>query len=241
MYCQNCGFNNNENCNFCVNCGSPLKSGQPAVNDETAHETYGTDDKARQNGQPKPERPGAASAERRTPRRIPQDNPKSSGAKFIIAVVAIALVAGGAAFGIVHHLMTSHQARTPDYTASEDDAVYEDGSDSADPDDGDTSESYDSSDSNDLSSYDSDDYIVPESSSRLLTASDLSGLSNRTVQYAINEIFARHGAEFEDARVKAYFNDKSWYNAYQSKDKAQEDFNTTEIKNVDFMKAYIEH
>lgn len=56
------------------------------------------------------------------------------------------------------------------------------------------------------------DYILPQSSSRLLNKSDVSGLSLREINYAKNEIYARHGRLFKSDELQNYFNSKSWYN-----------------------------
>lgn len=55
------------------------------------------------------------------------------------------------------------------------------------------------------------DYILPQSSSRLLTDSDISGLDLREINYAKNEIYARHGRLFDSAELQNYFNSKNWY------------------------------
>lgn len=64
----------------------------------------------------------------------------------------------------------------------------------------------------------SNDYIIPDSNTRYLTDSELSGISSKTAQMAINEIYARHGRHFNNAEVRAYFESKSWYseNPYYS-------------------------
>ncbi len=54
-------------------------------------------------------------------------------------------------------------------------------------------------------------YIFSDSSSRYLSKSELSGLSNEQLMYARNEIYARHGYIFRDANLKKYFESKSWY------------------------------
>ncbi len=43
----------------------------------------------------------------------------------------------------------------------------------------------------------SDDYILPESNSRYLTDADVAGLSLKEINYAKNEIYARHGRKFD--------------------------------------------
>lgn len=56
------------------------------------------------------------------------------------------------------------------------------------------------------------DYIIADSNTRLLTANELTALTEEELQIANNEIFARHGRKFEDEKMKMYFESKSWYN-----------------------------
>jgi hypothetical protein len=56
-----------------------------------------------------------------------------------------------------------------------------------------------------------DDYICPDSATKLLTESDISGLSAQELNYAKNEIYARHGRKFSSQELQDYFNSKSWY------------------------------
>jgi hypothetical protein len=55
------------------------------------------------------------------------------------------------------------------------------------------------------------DFIFPESSSRLLTATDLQPLSKDNLRIARNEIFARHGRYFNSPDLTAYFSRFPWY------------------------------
>ena len=55
------------------------------------------------------------------------------------------------------------------------------------------------------------DYIIADSSSRLLTEPDLQGLTKAQLELARNEIFARHGRAFKRADIQSYFESKSWY------------------------------
>lgn len=54
-------------------------------------------------------------------------------------------------------------------------------------------------------------YVFPDSSSRYLSESEVSGLSKSQLMYARNEIYARHGYIFQDAGLRQYFEGKSWY------------------------------
>ena len=53
--------------------------------------------------------------------------------------------------------------------------------------------------------------IFPNSSGRRLTQSEVAGLSPLQIRLARNEIFARHGRPFQDARLRQYFERYSWY------------------------------
>lgn len=53
--------------------------------------------------------------------------------------------------------------------------------------------------------------ILPQSDDRLLTERDVSGLSLQEINYAKNEIYARHGRRFQSKELQDYFNAQSWY------------------------------
>lgn len=55
------------------------------------------------------------------------------------------------------------------------------------------------------------DYVLPDSSIRLLTSADLAGLTKDQLRIARNEIYARHGRKFDSEDLANYFNSKSWY------------------------------
>ncbi len=55
------------------------------------------------------------------------------------------------------------------------------------------------------------DYIVPESSSRLLTDDEIARIPQGQLQMAINEIYARNGRRFQNPEIQSYFDGKSWY------------------------------
>lgn len=53
--------------------------------------------------------------------------------------------------------------------------------------------------------------ILPQSDTRLLTQQDIAGLSLQQINYAKNEIYARHGRRFTSKELQDYFNAQSWY------------------------------
>lgn len=54
-------------------------------------------------------------------------------------------------------------------------------------------------------------YILSDSATRLLTTSDLSGLSMSELELARNEIYARHGRRFDTGYIQKYFDNQQWY------------------------------
>lgn len=56
-----------------------------------------------------------------------------------------------------------------------------------------------------------DDYILPTSDSEKLTRADIENLSLQEINYAKNEIYARHGRRFKSKELQNYFDSKSWY------------------------------
>lgn len=54
-------------------------------------------------------------------------------------------------------------------------------------------------------------YIIPDSNTKNLTSQDIDGLSAKDLNYARNEIYARHGRTFKSRELQSYFDSKSWY------------------------------
>lgn len=86
-----------------------------------------------------------------------------------------------------------------------------------------------------------DQYILPESNSRYLTDSDIDGMSLREINYAKNEIYARHGRKFKSEELQTYFDSKSWYTGKYEPEDFDENYsssmlNTYEKKNAEFLR-----
>lgn len=56
-----------------------------------------------------------------------------------------------------------------------------------------------------------DSYLFYDSNVRYLTKDEVGSLSKEEMRLARNEIFARHGRQFSDEDLAAYFEGKSWY------------------------------
>ena len=82
------------------------------------------------------------------------------------------------------------------------------------------------------------EYIIPDSNSRYLTESDISGLSLQQLNYAKNEIYARRGRKFDSVELQEYFGSKSWYRGMIEPSQFTNDMlNDYEIKNADLLSA----
>lgn len=82
------------------------------------------------------------------------------------------------------------------------------------------------------------EYIIPDSNSRYLTESDISGLSLQQLNYAKNEIYARRGRKFDSVELQEYFGSKSWYRGTIKPSQFTNDMlNDYEIKNADLLSA----
>jgi len=82
----------------------------------------------------------------------------------------------------------------------------------------------------------SDDYIITDSNTRVISDSDLAGLSNWQLKLARNEIYARHGRPFVHKDMQCYFQAKSWY--VEDPSATNPTLTTTENKNVATILAY---
>ena len=56
-----------------------------------------------------------------------------------------------------------------------------------------------------------DEFIIPDSSVKNLTNKDIALLDDRELNYAKNEIYARHGRTFESKELQDFFESKDWY------------------------------
>ncbi len=100
-----------------------------------------------------------------------------------------------------------------------------------------TSESYKGNTIYEISSmtkYDGD-YILPDSGTRLLTESDISGLSKYDLALARNEIYARHGRKFQTEEYSKYFSGKPWYHINPNYNYSDDDGNLNDIERKNVM------
>jgi hypothetical protein len=76
--------------------------------------------------------------------------------------------------------------------------------------------------------------IHPETRSKIIVESDVSDWSKEEIQFAINEMYARHGLYFKKNEIRDFFAKHSWYrpDPALSMDKIEEKFSEIEKRNV---------
>lgn len=83
------------------------------------------------------------------------------------------------------------------------------------------------------------EYIFEDSSVRLISEEELWNLSQEELNYARNEIYARHGRRFKDEALQNYFDSKSWYiGTIDPDDFDHEWLNEIEKENANTILAY---
>lgn len=99
-------------------------------------------------------------------------------------------------------------------------------------------------DANRIASWDSkithvsaNQYILEDSSTRLLTESDISHLTRYELYVARFEIYARHGRGFADPALTSYFEGCSWY-SFQASNIGFDEFSLTEIERANIILIY---
>ena len=83
-------------------------------------------------------------------------------------------------------------------------------------------------------------YLMPDSAERYLEASDIENYSHDEIQLIINEIYARHGREFQVQENIDYFNMQDWYDPVSGKadEEIVSEFNEFEKANMELLCEY---
>lgn len=85
------------------------------------------------------------------------------------------------------------------------------------------------------------DYILPDSSNRIIDPSEIGDFSINDMQMAINEIYARHGRKFQNKGIQDYFNGKSWYSGTVEPDDFDESvLSDIERQNIDTLSYWMQ-
>ncbi len=91
-----------------------------------------------------------------------------------------------------------------------------------------------------MSSKDPSYVYVYSSSKQIKDEYSLSHATITNLDYAKNEIFARHGHDFSSEKMQNYFNQKMWYTPIKGKKVDFSELNEVERKNVEYIDGFIE-
>ena len=80
----------------------------------------------------------------------------------------------------------------------------------------------------------------PETRTKFLTVGDIQNWNDDKLRYAINEMYARRGADFRDKDIKKWFQRFAWYHPSPgaSYEDVERDFTDIEKRNQDLLGAY---
>lgn len=237
MKCVNCGKELSPTAKFCTNCGTSVVQYEESISYELPNEI--SNDKANETSDTNIEKQGNDAS-------IITDLRKKWNDKFTILVIIGAMFIAIIAGLIVKNLKQQENYVDADNYVYEE--TYEDYDNSKDT--YDESEDYYEEDFFENQSEEenleesqfevmSQDYILPDSSSRFLSKSDLNGLSAEECRIARNEIYARHGRMFNDEALQEYFESFDWYYpSIQPDDFEETMLNEYEIANRDLIVEY---
>lgn len=214
MYCWNCGTKNEDDSSFCCKCGADLREEEAAG----------------------------------------QTRKKSIFPILLLCLLIIILIAGAQIFHMFVAEREEKAVKNPEVTSEAAPDNEEESWDDQIPSiaSGDVSEEteeesssknqnqefYDETLENQKDQSDSN-YILPESSTRILTDSKVKNLTKEQLRLARNEIYARHGRRFDDVELQNYFNSKSWYSGTIAPDDFTEEMlSEIEKKNIELIKKY---
>ena len=83
------------------------------------------------------------------------------------------------------------------------------------------------------------EYLLPYSDVRLVTEAELAELTHEELCFARNEIYARHGRQFNHEVIRAYFESKDWYHGTISPGAFNVNvFNSIEKENIKIIENY---
>ena len=122
---------------------------------------------------------------------------KNKGYIVVAAIVSLVIIAGIAMLYATIHVNNTKEQVTSEEKSKMFKKKREDTK--TVPKDNSTSNSYQNDDSikNRTEDPTGGEYIIADSATRLLTTSDIQGLTARELNYAKNEIYARHGRKFD--------------------------------------------
>ena len=240
--CPKCGTPNLDDAAFCENCGSPLTNTAPVP--------------VNQAKQPPAAKPPvynqAPPAYNQAPPAYNQGAPAqkqgvNKTAIIIVAIVAFAVIAASVSAVIIfkgknssNEVVTSTTASTTEATTAEE--ITESTTETTTQTTTEktteaTTKKKKPKKVTTTAEYYEDEYLYP-SDSEYISYAELDYMSKDEVRRILNEMYARHGARFNQKKNIQYFNSQSWYTPTCSMEEAEKHFNKYERANRDTIVEY---
>lgn len=215
MKCKRCGKELAVSAKFCTNCGMEVVQDRDRIllEDEENVKTELSDSS------------NITSNENMKTSKIENLKEKWNDKYTIVVIIGIMIIAAFGGFIFKNVRSQNEEVNENDYTYNK---VYND-----------EEETEEDELEDEFESQETQEYILPDSSSSYLTKSDLMGLSAEECRLARNEIYARHGRMFEDESLQKYFENFDWYYpTIQPDDFDESMLNDYEIFNRDLIVEY---
>lgn len=227
MFCGKCGSKNRYDSRYCTNCGYKLDN--PRTVDKSEKRDKVTEDTIKINPVKVAEESKRNTQEEKDLNENIRESDKKSSAKpimFIMLGLGLVILVGFLIAPMVKNIFYKEPMKQEAFNEnekSEDRILNEDESSKKEKRVEESSNEKDS------------DYVMPLSSTRYLTKDDLSKYNKKELALIRNEIYARHGYEFESEYYRKYFEKKDWYKP--SNKSSESDFNEYEKANVSLIRS----
>ncbi len=236
-YCPNCGTHLPPEAVFCGACGYKFTDAQSEQDHYSTQQAYYNNQSEYNNQQPNyNQQPDYNNyPPRETPYLPPYPNDSGKTVKIVIIIISIILALAIIAFGIYFLITKTHN------NGNDENRLL--ASTTQTPSPSPTATAQPSPSPSTLPSPTPDansQFVLPYSSIREVTISDLIGLDAGQLMIARNEIYARHGRQFKTDWLQTHFNSCSWYSVNPYYNYSNEDSMLTalELKNAKFILDY---
>lgn len=222
MKCRQCGRELPEGVQFCSQCGTQVESEPGKWSNRLPEQEQIEQEQARQE---------------RGCQEYPDKKEKKEWKDKYTIVILMAAMAVAVIVGVVirNQLKTGEKREDARTEQLEELSVEESNSDEQG-----VEKSEKIKDTDKKTQYDIQEYVIKDSSIRYLSDADIYGLSLQEINYAKNEIYARHGRRFKSTELNRYFEGKSWYEGKYDPDDFDANYsdsllNDFEKKNAEFL------
>lgn len=206
MFCPKCGKEIPDTAKFCSGCGTQtIKTQAPVQQQKTVQQPKPQTQPQQPVHQPKPQTQPQVKVKQPVQKPPKKENGGNKGVLIGIIVALAVVVIGLVGFIVSQNVVNNNKPATGNSVAQSS-SVAKNSSSKAQ-----SSTVQSSTEPSSSVAPAERDYIIPDSSTRIISESEISNLTKEELRLARNEIYARHGRKFQDEELQKYFDSKSWY------------------------------